>query len=165
MNNSLTIEKMFSPAVLNNFEQKEALQNEINEKNRLIAESSLESAKELKAVEEALNILTKAGVTAYIFPFMATNTERKGIRQYHNVDHFVKWKNDKLDKDSARLVCQINHSFIEYWFNFIKLGIMGRVDFSWDLFCSFIYKNLKETNDWKRDGTEFEEIVNYKERE
>ena len=160
MNEPLSSESLFSQANLRNFEQREALKEDLNKRNAAKdAENNI--LEKINAVQEALDILTKAGVPAYIHPFLECSPDKKQIRSYHNLDSFTKWENDKLDKESYRLVSQINHSFIEFWFNFLTLGPMGG-NFSWDRFCQFIYTALESNRKWMKDSVEFKDVENYK---
>jgi hypothetical protein len=167
MNESLQPENLFSRENLRNLEQCEALQNALNERNELLSKADEQYARELKAVGGAQDILVKAGVPAFIFPFMKTESEKKTIHVFHNFGSFTSYKNDRLDKESARLMVQINHSFATLWFHFLVNSIMGigKTKFSWPLFVDRMIEILKAEDDWRRNDIEFEEVKSWKESE
>lgn len=162
-NEYIESEKLFSPDNLKNLEQREALQRDVNEQNKRFADSNEIAARELKAISEALDVLTKAGVAAYVHPFCLIEGDKRAIKSYHNVDSFIETKNDKLSKKSFRLICHLQHSFISHWFSFIRHGPMGKMSFTWGNFCRYISETTEANRKWLLDSTEFKDVEEYKE--
>lgn len=100
-----------------NQEQLEAHQEKVSEiRRQRINQLSEEERNQFKAVSTAIDILTKAGVPAYIFPYLAGADTGKDIWQFNNFSAFFEFNENGLGykKESQELLQRCNLLFFSY---------------------------------------------------
>jgi len=95
-----------------NQEQLEARQTELNKKNRsdYLQMTDSERAK-IDAVDQAMDILTKAGVKAWVFPVIPYKGSEVDIMvQYNNMTEFLEFPNGVASEEDSKQLSIFNGS-------------------------------------------------------